>query len=55
MSDQPPSSTRFDTLGLDPTLLAGIHDAGFTHGTPIQSQTLPVALTYQGEVGCRIA
>ena len=51
MSDLPPISTRFDSLGLDPTLLAGIHDAGFTHGTPIQSQTLPVALTGRDVAG----
>ncbi len=51
MSDQPPTSTQFDTLGLDPTLLAGIRDAGFTHGTPIQSQTLPVALTGRDVAG----
>ncbi len=51
MSDQPPISTRFDTLGLDASLLAGIHDAGFTHGTPIQSQTLPIALTGRDVAG----
>ena len=51
MSDQPPTSTQFDTLGLDPSLLAGIRDAGFTHGTPIQSQTLPVALTGRDVAG----
>src|SRR6266700_2174001 len=51
MSDQPPTSTQFDTLGLDPTLLAGIHEAGFTHGTPIQSQTLPVALAGRDVAG----
>src|SRR5665213_3669102 len=51
MSDLPPISTRFDTLGLDPTLLAGVHGAGFTHGTPIQSQTLPVALTGRDVAG----
>jgi ATP-dependent RNA helicase RhlB len=51
MSDLPPTSTRFDTLGLDASLLAGIHGAGFTHGTPIQSQTLPVALTGRDVAG----
>jgi ATP-dependent RNA helicase RhlB len=51
MSDQPPSSTNFDSLGLDASLLAGIHDAGFTHGTPIQSQTLPVALAGRDVAG----
>jgi len=51
MSDESPISTRFDTLGLDPSLLAGIHEAGFTHGTPIQSQTLPIALTGRDVAG----
>ena len=45
MSDLPPiSSTRFDSLGLAPSLMQGIQDAGFTTGTPIQAQTLPIAL-----------
>ena len=37
--------------GWTASLLAGIHDAGFTHGTPIQSQTLPVALTGRDVAG----
>ena len=44
MSDQAPSSSTFDSLGLEPSLLAGIREAGFSHCTPIQAQTLPLAL-----------
>ncbi len=35
---------RFDSLDLEPVLLAGVAEAGFTHCTPIQAQALPVAL-----------
>jgi ATP-dependent RNA helicase RhlB len=48
MSDPHPnstaSSTRFDSLGLEPPLIQGIQEAGFTTCTPIQAQTLPIAL-----------
>ncbi|HEY5103007.1 MAG TPA: DEAD/DEAH box helicase [Steroidobacteraceae bacterium] len=44
MSEQDPSFCTFDSLGLDPTLMRGIVDAGFTKCTPIQAQTLPRAL-----------
>jgi ATP-dependent RNA helicase RhlB len=48
MSDSHPISTdhptRFDSLGLEPALMQGIQDAGFTNCTPIQAQTLPIAL-----------
>jgi ATP-dependent RNA helicase RhlB len=44
MSDQDPSSVTFDSLGLEPALMQGIRDAGFTQCTPIQAQTLPRAL-----------
>ena len=45
MSDDHPSSVTFDSLGLEPALMQGIRDAGFTQCTPIQAQTLPIALT----------
>jgi len=45
MSDQPPSPTTFDSLRLEPALMQGIRDAGFTQCTPIQAQTLPIALS----------
>jgi ATP-dependent RNA helicase RhlB len=45
MSDQDPNSTTFESLGLEPALMRGIGDAGFTQCTPIQAQTLPRALS----------
>ena len=44
MSAQDPNSCTFDSLRLDPALMRGIADAGFTQCTPIQAQTLPRAL-----------
>ena len=44
MSAQDPNSCTFDSLGLEPALMRGIADAGFTQCTPIQAQTLPRAL-----------
>ena len=38
------SDLRFDTLSLHESLRAGIRDAGFEFCTPIQAQTLPIAL-----------
>lgn len=38
------TDTRFDGFPLDPRLLQGVADLGFTHCTPIQAQTLPLAL-----------
>ncbi|MBM4195539.1 MAG: DEAD/DEAH box helicase [Gammaproteobacteria bacterium] len=35
----------FEDLGLPPSILEGTRRAGFRHCTPIQSQTLPLALT----------
>jgi ATP-dependent RNA helicase RhlB len=39
-----PHSPTFDSLGLAAPVLQGIRDAGFAHCTPIQAQTLPIAL-----------
>ena len=39
-----PHSPTFDSLGLAPPVLQGVRDAGFAHCTPIQAQTLPIAL-----------
>ncbi|HEX4051671.1 MAG TPA: DEAD/DEAH box helicase [Steroidobacteraceae bacterium] len=44
MSDQHLSSLTFSTLPLADSLMQGIVDAGFTYCTPIQAQTLPLAL-----------
>ncbi len=44
MSDEHLSSLTFGSLPLAPALMQGIVDAGFTYCTPIQAQTLPLAL-----------
>src|SRR5271154_3490675 len=44
MSDEHLSSLTFRSLPLAPSLMQGIVDAGFTYCTPIQAQTLPIAL-----------
>jgi len=44
MSDEHLSSLTFDSLPLAPAMLQGIAEAGFTFCTPIQAQTLPLAL-----------
>lgn len=44
MTDNHLSDLRFDTLELHDTLRAGIADAGFEYATPIQADTLPLAL-----------
>src|SRR6185312_15141514 len=44
MSDQHLSSLTFSSLPLEGSLMQGIVDAGFTYCTPIQAQTLPLAL-----------
>src|ERR1700721_210127 len=44
MSDEHLSSMTFGSLPLMPALAQGIVDAGFTYCTPIQAQTLPIAL-----------
>ncbi|MGA2024664.1 MAG: DEAD/DEAH box helicase [Steroidobacteraceae bacterium] len=44
MSDEHLSSLTYRSLPLLPSLMQGIVDAGFTYCTPIQAQTLPIAL-----------
>src|SRR5580658_4174937 len=44
MSDEHLSSMTFGSLPLTPALAQGIVDAGFIYCTPIQAQTLPIAL-----------
>ncbi|MCK7576283.1 MAG: DEAD/DEAH box helicase [Chromatiales bacterium] len=51
MTDTHLTSTRFDSLALDPRILAGLADAGFTQCTPIQAETLPIALQGQDIAG----
>jgi ATP-dependent RNA helicase RhlB len=44
MSEKHLTKTRFDSFALDESIIAGLHDAGFEHCTPIQAETLPLAL-----------
>ncbi len=44
MSTEHLTETPFAGLGLAEPLLQGVREAGFTHCTPIQAQTLPLAL-----------
>ena len=44
MSESHLSELEFSGLDLPEPLRLGIADAGFTHATPIQAQTLPQAL-----------
>jgi ATP-dependent RNA helicase RhlB len=51
MSEPHSSFTSFDSLSLDPSLSQGIRDAGFSNCTPIQAQTLPIALSGKDVAG----
>src|ERR1044071_6275141 len=51
MSEQSRSFTSFDSIALEPSLARGIHDAGFRNCTPIQAQTLPIALSGKDVAG----
>jgi ATP-dependent RNA helicase RhlB len=44
MSENHLSDLRFDSLDLHESILAGIRDSGFEFCTPIQANTLPIAL-----------
>lgn len=45
-SEQPPSAPLdWDTLGLAPEILKRIHEVGFKSPTPVQAQSIPVAIT----------
>ncbi|MBK5939216.1 DEAD/DEAH box helicase [Halochromatium roseum] len=45
------TDTRFDQFDLHPNILAGLEAAGFHYCTPIQAETLPVALAGQDVAG----
>jgi ATP-dependent RNA helicase RhlB len=45
------TDVRFDSFDLDPRILQGLADAGFDFCTPIQAQTLPLALAGRDVAG----
>lgn len=51
MTDTHLSELSFDSLDLAPSLMQGITEAGFSRCTPIQAQTLPVALSGRDVAG----
>ena len=51
MAAQTLTDTFFDSFDLHPSLIAGLHAAGFTRCTPIQALTLPVALSGRDVAG----
>ena len=51
MTDSHSGSVEFASLGLHPAVMAGIRQAGFTQCTPIQAQTLPIALAGRDVAG----
>jgi ATP-dependent RNA helicase RhlB len=44
MSEQHLTDTRFKDFPLDSTIIQGLDEAGFDHCTPIQAESLPIAL-----------
>jgi ATP-dependent RNA helicase RhlB len=51
MTDSRSDSITFASLGLKPEVMAGIRQAGFVTCTPIQAQTLPIALAGRDVAG----
>src|ERR1700745_4535576 len=51
MTEPHSGSPTFESFGLAPPLMQGIRDAGFTYCTPIQAQTLPLALSGRDVAG----
>src|SRR6185369_2455111 len=51
MTDPHSGSPTFESFSLAPPLMQGIRDAGFTYCTPIQAQTLPIALSGRDVAG----
>src|SRR6202521_6166864 len=51
MTDSHSGSVAFASLGLHPAVMDGIRQAGFTQCTPIQAQTLPIALAGRDVAG----
>jgi ATP-dependent RNA helicase RhlB len=44
MADEHTTNVTFESLGLHESLITGLNEAGYTHCTPIQAATLPIAL-----------
>ena len=51
MSEKHLTDTRFSSFNLADDIMQGIEDAGFTYCTPIQAETLPVALSGRDVAG----
>src|SRR5215831_15367730 len=51
MTDSRSDSVAFASLGLEPEVMEGIRQAGFVTCTPIQAQTLPIALAGRDVAG----
>src|SRR6187402_2886242 len=51
MTDPQSDCPTFESFGLAPPVMQGIRDAGFTKCTPIQAQTLPLALSGRDVAG----
>src|SRR5579871_4862360 len=51
MTDPQTQPVAFNSLGLRPELVQGILEAGFVTCTPIQAQTLPIALAGRDVAG----
>src|SRR5205807_944897 len=51
MTDAHLGPVAFASLGLHPKVMDGIRQAGFTQCTPIQAQTLPIALAGRDVAG----
>ena len=47
----PETAVSFRDLGLGPAVLAAVHDAGYTHPTPIQREAIPLALSGRDMIG----
>ncbi|HEY0265118.1 MAG TPA: DEAD/DEAH box helicase, partial [Rhizomicrobium sp.] len=46
-----PAKPGFDALGLSPEILKAVVDSGYTTPTPIQAQTIPIALQRRDVIG----
>ncbi len=51
MADTHLTNVRFDSLDLDASVRAGLADLGFEYCTPIQAETLPLALAGRDVAG----